>query len=1270
MKKNTPTKFGFSLTRLTVALLLCLTGVSLAALSWAAQPRSSRHSAKLGGPAAPTPGTGTVSLATPTLSYTDGPFVVPNVTGTAGDPDCTAPMSCSDFGLTVDMSGGPDPDPGKQVRVSVEWPLSAADFDIYVYAGFPATGSPIATSASSADPEVIILPAQSATYTIRAVPFNPGGQSYTATVALEAVTPPPPPGSAPAPRYQNYPAPDSAIGADQAGEPSIGIDWNPNVPSLKDGPNPPNPTTPPMNNINLNLGGVAFFTANLNEFRVNFDDCSSPAKNVWEDVTNASEGVTTLDPIGFVDSALGDTNPPSTPYRPGRVFQSQLAGATSITSFSDDDGNTWTQSQGSGQPAGADHQTLGGGPYAPTDTNVVPPVIEPPHPTYPNQIYYASQDVGTAFAARSDTGGLTFNPGIPMWDLTQCGGLHGHIKVGPDGTVYVPNKSCGSGTAVAVSRDNGVTWTVKPIPGSGSGDTDPSVAIGADNTVYVGYQNSDGHPHIAVSTDHGDTWHDVDVGQGVIQNCVFPEVVAGDGDRAAFGFLGTSTPGGYQGTNTFTGTWYFYIATTVDRGQTYTLVDATNGDPVQVGSICTGGTTCGGDRNLLDFNDLQIDAQGRVLAAYADGCLGPVCDASTASSHPPPYNESRSALASVIRQSGGPRLLSAYDADANCGGDPLTCNPTAPGAPRVESVTQVGAAVRLVWSTPDNGGSPLIGYNVYRKDNVNTNYALLGTVTQNCPDCKTTYDDVTAIDPSLEYIYKVTALNQDVGEGASCGEFPVGEAGPSGSPCLLPGLTILTDQSGDIFTPIGVSPNPAWDLRSLSVAEPYASTPDKIVVTLKVEDLNVVPPDTRWPVEFLINGNTTSGYWVGMSTSVLDGYAGTPVFVYGTFDPTGGTGGTYGNPSNAVGTLDAASNYNADGTITLVVPRALIGNPAVGDHLNGFLVRMRADLVAVAFTPDNMPDSLAPSGDYTIVGNDACAPNSAPIAALTAYPVDGNPGDPPQGDPPLAIHFDASASSDPDSGDTIASYTFEFGDGSAPVTQASPTIDHTYMSNGHFRATVRVTDNHGLQSTNAAQDEIEVELPLNGIVSRKTHGAAGNFDVNLLNSDGTADVECRLEGSGYLLIYTFGDSGEFSTTGQAASVTITNGGTVASHGPGPGGNQYSVTLTGVTNAQHHVVTLDGVPVHNNGNSGDATLKNVGVQFDLLLGDTNNSGSVSSADISQTKAQSGSVPTNSTFRTDVTTNGVTDSADISLVKSQSGTSLPSAPTQARNGGRQK
>src|SRR4030095_11109365 len=142
------------------------------------------------------------------------------------------------------------------------------------------------------------------------------------------------------------------------------------------------------------------------------------------------------------------------------------------------------------------------------------------------------QDIGLAEIARSDDGGLTFGLAIPMWTLAQCDGLHGHIKVAADGTIYVPNKSCNGEQGVAVSEDNGLSCSIRTVPGSSSGDTDPSVGIGADGTIYFGYAAGDGHARVAVSHDRGINWINIqDVGaQQAGANNVFPAVIAGDSD--------------------------------------------------------------------------------------------------------------------------------------------------------------------------------------------------------------------------------------------------------------------------------------------------------------------------------------------------------------------------------------------------------------------------------------------------------------------------------------------------------------------------------------------------------------------------------------------------------------------------------------------------------------------------------------------------------------------------------------------------------------------
>jgi len=404
------------------------------------------------------------------------------------------------------------------------------------------------------------------------------------------------------PTYEIYPAPPPL--GQSAGEPSLGVNWS---------------------------TGNVLYVAALETLRVSFDDSVTPAAATWEDVSFPLTSALTLDPILFTDAQTG------------RTFVAQLAGPASLMAFTDDDGDSWLPST-SGLVSGVDHQSVGGGPLA-----ALPGV------GYPNAVYYCSQGVALAGCALSLNGGLTFNPAVPIYNLLQCGGLHGHVKVAPDGTAYVPNKGCGTQQAVVVSANDGLIWAVRKVPGSTVGESDPSVGLASDGTAYFGFVGTDGHPKVAVSHNKGMTWSTPkDVGTPFgIQNAVFPSVVAGDPSRAAFAFLGTPTGGAGTGTDVnFPGVWHLYIATTYNGGSTWTTVDATPGDPVQRGAICLQGTTCGAARNLLDFMDIAIDAEGRVLVAFADGCVGACL------SGPP---NSGTDLGTIARQSGGKGLFAAFD---------------------------------------------------------------------------------------------------------------------------------------------------------------------------------------------------------------------------------------------------------------------------------------------------------------------------------------------------------------------------------------------------------------------------------------------------------------------------------------------------------------------------------------------------------------------------------------------------------------------------------
>jgi hypothetical protein len=296
----------------------------------------------------------------------------------------------------------------------------------------------------------------------------------------------------------------------------------------------------------------------------------------WVDVTWPTESPYDIDAILFTDQATGRTFvsnllsvSPLVLGLPGLFFE----GFNSIFAYTDDDGATWVQG-GLGPPQtsvpppvvgtvvadGLDHQSVGAGPYAAG--------TKPPTSIYDDAVYYCSQGYVQAYCSRSDDGGLTFpNPASVIYTESTdgCGGLHGHVRVAPDGTVYVPNRDCNGKASVAVSEDSGVSWTVRNDPFSSGSPNDPQMALATDGTGYFCYVGSDGHPHVTVTKDKGKTWfNDYDIGYYPgIQNAVFPQAIAGDPDRASCAFIGTTTAGNSQAAD-FTGIWYPFVATTYE----------------------------------------------------------------------------------------------------------------------------------------------------------------------------------------------------------------------------------------------------------------------------------------------------------------------------------------------------------------------------------------------------------------------------------------------------------------------------------------------------------------------------------------------------------------------------------------------------------------------------------------------------------------------------------------------------------------------------------
>ncbi len=128
---------------------------------------------------------------------------------------------------------------------------------------------------------------------------------------------------------------------------------------------------------------------------------------------------------------------------------------------------------------------------------------------------------------------------------------------------------------------------------------------------------------------------------------------------------------------------------------------------------------------------------------------------------------------------------------------------------------------------------------------------------------------------------------------------------------------------------------------------------------------------------------------------------------------------------------------------------------------------------------DNLGAASAPTSVIITVAN----PNAAPTAVASANITTGVA--------PLAVTFSSTGSKDIDG--TIASYSWNFGDGTSS-TLASPA--HSYTTAGTYTATLVVTDNKGAPSAPASVTIIAKPAPsvnISALTIIKTKGSTGTY---------------------------------------------------------------------------------------------------------------------------------------------------------------------------------
>jgi hypothetical protein len=181
-------------------------------------------------------------------------------------------------------------------------------------------------------------------------------------------------------------------------------------------------------------------------------------------------------------------------------------------------------------------------------------------------------------------------------------------------------------------------------------------------------------------------------------------------------------------------------------------------------------------------------------------------------------------------------------------------------------------------------------------------------------------------------------------------------------------------------------------------------------------------------------------------------------------------------------------------------------------------------------------------------------------------------------------------------------------------------------------------------------------LQLTAAASRKQHGSAGTFDINLPFSfygppSPYPGVECRTgsgTGGDHTVVFTF------NNIPVSGSATVVSGTGSVSGSPSFAGHEITVHLTGVTNAQVIGMTVN---VTDSFGQSFANPQGTPISMGVLLGDVNGSGRVDAADVSSVRQQTLQTVTRSNFRSDINTSGRIDSTDVFIVRQQTLTSLP-------------